>query len=81
MLSSMLICPLFMGGAVKGLEFPNMGCEDDTVGEVEPNGKAGALGVLGADPKTTAVVLGALKDEDAPNVNPVGVLELKLKPG
>lgn len=75
----MLIWLLFPGDAVKGeVEFPNMGCEDEFVKEVEPNGKAGPLGVLGADPKTTPVVVGALKeDEDAPNANPVGVAELK----
>lgn len=82
MLSSMLIWLLFPGDAVKGeVEFPNVGCEDGFVQEVEPNGKAGPLGVLGADPKTAAVVVGAVKeDEDAPNANLVGVAELNGEP-
>ncbi|TMW96092.1 hypothetical protein EJD97_007925, partial [Solanum chilense] len=61
-----------------------MDCVDGFVKDVEPNGKAGPVGVLGADPKTAAVVAGGVKeDEDAPNANAVGVAELngELKPG
>lgn len=74
----MFIWLLFPGDAVKGeVEFPNMDCVDGFVKDVEPNGKAGPVGVLGADPKTAAVVAGGVKeDEDAPNANAVGVAEL-----
>lgn len=71
MLSSMVICSLFPGEAVKeGVAFPNMGCEE--VEDTVPNPKTGLLEAPGDDPKGIGAVLEVEnEDEEAPKVKPI----------